>query len=63
MSTGLRFNQAVITPDGDGYVVARDANSDKLLVCIKQPADKGHSRCKHVFYPVEKIQAKDEKLS
>lgn len=55
----VQFNMPLTTPDGPGYLVARDADG-LILVCVKQAADKSHARCRHAWYkPSEIVEFKE----
>lgn len=45
----VQFNMPLTTPDGPGYLVARDADGMILVAVIQQP-DKTHARCRHAWY-------------
>lgn len=49
----LTFQMELTTPDGPGHLVARSADG-KLLVAVKQAADKTHASCvNRLYFPHE----------
>ena len=58
-----QFNKPVTTPDGIGYLVAKDEDGLLLVCIIQEPrkadrsieGDGGASRCRHAWYAPQDI--------
>lgn len=51
----VQFNMRLTTPDGPGYLVAKDEDG-RLLVAVVQQPDKTHARCRHLWYWPQQIK-------